>query len=163
MFSKVEVDGVSGVIHNWEAIKAEERKENGDSGKKGLLDGVPKALPALLQADEIVERVGRVKFDQLATMGSVEFIRSKLDDIMAMEEEGRSADFGELLLGVVSLAHKRSVEPESALREAIARFRVRFGTMEASALADDRPLVELSQDEMEGLWAETPGTEDQDA
>jgi tetrapyrrole methylase family protein/MazG family protein len=162
VFSKVEVEGVSGVIRNWEAIKAEERKENGDSGKKGLLDGVPKALPALLQADEIVERVGRVKFDQLATMGSVEFIRSKLDDIMAMEEGDRSAEFGELLLGVVSLAHKRSVEPESALREAIARFRVRFGTMEASALANDRPLVELSKDEMEGLWAETPDTEDQD-
>ncbi len=163
VFSKVEVEGVSGVIHNWEAIKAEERKANGDSIKKGLLDGVPKALPALLQADEIVERVSRVKFDRLATMGSLEFIRAKLEDLLTMEDEDQSADLGELLLGVVSLAHEMNIESESALREAIARFRTRFGTMEASALAEGRPLVELSQDEMEGLWAETTGTEDQDA
>ncbi len=163
VFSKVEVDGVSGVIHNWEAIKAEERKENGDSGKKGLLDGVPKALPALLQADEIVERVGRVKFDQLATMGSPEFIRSKLDDLVGTEGKGQSAVLGELLLGVVSLAHEMGLEPESALREVINGFRTRFGTIEASSLADDRPLVDLSKEEMDDLWAATTDTKDQDA
>ena len=45
VFSDVEVDGVSGVIHTWEAIKAEERRDNGESGKKGVLDGVPMAPP----------------------------------------------------------------------------------------------------------------------
>jgi tetrapyrrole methylase family protein/MazG family protein len=163
VFSAVEVEGVSGVIHNWEAIKAEERKENGESDKKGLLDGVPKALPALLQADEIVERVGRVKFDRLEKMGTVDFIQSKLDGLAAAEGGQRPKVLGELLLGVVSLAHELAVEPESALREAITHFRNRFGTMEASALADDRPLVELSRAEMERLWEETTDTEDQDA
>ena len=163
VFSQVEVDGVTGVIHNWEAIKAEERKENGDSDKKGLLDGVPKALPALLQADEIVERVSRVKFDQLAKMGSPEFIRSRLEALSDKAGKGKTEILGELLLGVVSLAHELGLEPESALREAINGFRTRFGTIEASSLADDHPLVELSKEEVEDLWATTTDTKDQDA
>jgi tetrapyrrole methylase family protein/MazG family protein len=163
VFSEVEVDGVSGVIQNWEAIKAEERKENGDSEKKGLLDGVPKALPALLQADEIVERVGRVKFDVLAKVGSPEFIASRLGDLIKVEGQDQPEVLGELLLGLVSLGHEMGLEPESALREAIIRFRSRFSKMEASALADDHPLVELSGEEIENLWAETTGKEDRGA
>ena len=163
VFSEVEVDGVSGVIQNWEAIKAEERRENGDSDKKGLLDGVPKALPALLQADEIVERVNRVKFDRLAKMGSPEIIRSRLDTLTDQDREDQLEALGELLLGVVSLGHEIGLEPESALRESISKFRERFRTMEALSLAEDRPLVDLSKAEMDNLWAETPDTEDQDA
>jgi tetrapyrrole methylase family protein/MazG family protein len=162
VFSAVEVEGVSGVIQNWEAIKAEERKENGDSGKKGLLDGVPKALPALLQADEIVERVGRVRFDRLEKMGTVESIGATLDELNTAEADRQTALLGKLLLAAVSLAHTLEIEPESALREALNRFRQRFGTMEASTLADDRPLVDLSKADVDRLWEETNGQEDQD-
>ncbi|HAF47816.1 MAG TPA: hypothetical protein DCL08_01070, partial [Anaerolineaceae bacterium] len=69
VFADKKVSGVSGVLHNWEEIKAEERKDNGDKALKGLLDGVPKALPALSQAGEIIERTRRVGFDHLISKG----------------------------------------------------------------------------------------------
>lgn len=154
VFSEVEVDGVSGVIQNWEAIKAEERKENGASGKKGLLDGVPTALPALLQADAFVERVARVKFDRLDKLGDPALIRETLSRLTAAEPSQQPAALGELLLGVVSLAHGQGLDPESALREVLTRFRARFGAMEAAVLAAGQSLVELSPAEKDRLWTE---------
>jgi len=154
VFSEVEVEGVSGVIQNWEAIKAEERKENGEPSKKGLLDGVPVALPALLQAEEVIERVGRVAFDTLAQMGDPEFIRERLSALIEAEDSQKKEFLGELLLGVASLAHSMDLDVESALRESLSRFRVRFGDMEAKTLASGKTLVNLSAEEKANLWAQ---------
>jgi ATP diphosphatase len=99
----------------------------------------------------------------LAKVGSPEFIASRLGDLIKVEGQDQPEVLGELLLGLVSLGHEMGLEPESALREAIIRFRSRFSKMEASALADDHPLVELSGEEIENLWAETTGKEDRGA
>lgn len=155
VFKEVKVEDVAGVIHHWEEIKAEERKGNGETGKKGLLDGVPKALPALLQAEEVIERVGRVEFDLLAEKGEPGRIRKILSNL----EENKNADqaglFGELLLAVTSLAHQAGVDAESALREALTQFRSRFGAMEAEVLASGDQLVEMSDEEKNRLWVQT--------
>ncbi|MDY6873091.1 MAG: MazG family protein, partial [Chloroflexota bacterium] len=94
VFSELEVADISGVIQNWEAIKAEERQDNGETGKKGLLDGVPQAMPALLQADEIVERVGRVRFDRLEKMGEPASIRETLDRLDDANQETLATELG---------------------------------------------------------------------
>jgi uncharacterized protein YabN with tetrapyrrole methylase and pyrophosphatase domain len=120
------------VIQNWEAIKAQERQENGESSKKGLLDGVPSALPALAQAQEIVERVGRVKEHQLAEMGQQTFIIHLIEEITDADEAKVSEIFGQILLGVASWAHQKDVDAESALREALSRFRAHFRKGEAN-------------------------------
>ncbi len=163
VFSEVEVADVSGVIRNWEAIKAEERQENGESAKKGLLDGVPRALPALLQAEEIVERVGRVKFDQLEKAGSLANIREALDALESASPQALPGLLGQLLLGIASFAHAREVGVENALREALNRFRVRFDKMEAGVLADGKALVDLSDAEKAARWAEAGQMDDEDA
>lgn len=130
VFSDWSVDGVSGVIQNWEAIKAQERHENGESAKKGLLDGVPSALPALAQAQEIVERVGRVKDDELEKMGNPATIIKIMTEIDKAEEPAMAEKFGQLLLGVSAWAHLKGVDAESALREALSRFRAQFRNKE---------------------------------
>lgn len=152
VFKEIEVEGVAGVIQNWEAIKAKEREGNGESGKKGLLDGVPKALPALLQAEEVIERVGRVDFKWLAEKGKPERIRNVLNHLEASENEEKVGLFGELLLAISSLAHQTGVDAESALREVLAQFRQDFGVMENEALASGERLVELSDEEKTQLW-----------
>jgi len=152
VFSDVKVTDVSGVIKTWEAIKAEERQENDEPDKKGLLDGVPRALPALLQAEEIIERVGRVAFDKLEKMGAPASIHDRIKSIMIDEEHQRAEVFGELLLALTSLAHSMGIRAESALREALVRFRARFGAMEAKALAKGEALIEISQEEKAELW-----------
>jgi tetrapyrrole methylase family protein/MazG family protein len=161
VFSSVEVEDVSGVIQNWEAIKESERRENGESSKKGLLDGVPRALPALLQAEEIVERVGRVKFDGLTEMGQEEVVRSLLVEALEATGETRQAKLGALLLALASYAHQQDIGAEDALREAINRFRKQFDTMEADALAAGKSLVDLSDEERDQLWDEA-GSQDKE-
>ena len=149
VFSEVEVADVSGVIQNWEAIKADERRENGESGKKGILDGVPRALPALLQAEEKV--------------GDLAEVRQTLDALETADQRTLPGLLGQLLLGVVSFAHAQGVGVESALREALNRFRVRFDKMEADALAAGKTLVDLSDGEKAALWAAAGQIDPEDA
>jgi len=155
VFSEVKVSGVSGVIRNWEAIKAEERGENGTSTKEGLLDGVPRALPALSQAQEIIERVGRVNFSLLLEQGTPEIMRQKLEDLEAADEIESMDTIGELLLATVALAYRNEVDAESALRERLRRFRKRFKHMEASAADAGKPLGLLSPEQQQQLWGQS--------
>lgn len=152
VFSEVHVAGVEGVIRNWETIKAEERHAHGAPEKNGLLDGVPTALPALSQAEQIIERVGRVGFDRLALMGNPEGIHFLLKLFEATDESQRQEQLGEVLFAVTALAHQADIDAESALREALTRFRTRFGQMESAALESGQALMNLSKKEMERLW-----------
>lgn len=152
VFANKKVSGVSGVLHNWEEIKSEERKDNGDNGKKGLLDGVPKALPALSQAGEIIERTRRVGFDHLILKGDPAYLIKQIDNFLTNEEKDKF--LAELLLGLSALAYKHEMDAESLLREALARFREQFGIMEASAMKSGETLVNLSKEQKEDLWAQ---------
>jgi tetrapyrrole methylase family protein/MazG family protein len=152
VFADKKVSGVSGVLHNWEEIKAEERKDNGDKAMKGLLDGVPKALPALSQAGEIIERTRRIGFDHLISKGDPVYLINQIDNLVTAEAKAKLLE--ELLLGLSSLAYQNELDAESLLREALARFREQFGIMEASAIRRGESLVNLSKERKEGLWAQ---------
>jgi tetrapyrrole methylase family protein / MazG family protein len=152
VFSEVEVAGVDGVIRNWEQIKAEERLGHSDDTHNGLLNGVPAALPALSQAAQIIERVRRVGFVHLSMLGDPQVIGEMLAEVEDAEGDEQNQVLGELLLGVTGLAYKADIDAESALREALTRFRTRFGTMEASALASGRALMDLSAEDLVRLW-----------
>ncbi len=114
--------------------------------------GVPRALPALLQAEEIVERVGRVRFDHLAALGREDVIRTIGAEAFETDDAQLPEKLGELLFAITSFAHQKDIDAEAALREAINRFRRQFDTMEAEALAAGDNLVDLSHDEKNQLW-----------
>ena len=105
-----------------------------------------------MQTEQVIERVGRVGFDRLAVLGQPETIRFLLKLFEITDEAHRKSQLGELLIAVTSLAHQAGIDAESALREALARFRVRFGAMEAEALESGRALLDLSAEEKQGLW-----------
>ena len=80
VFGELELDGVDGVLVNWEKLKEAERKNNGQH-EKGLLDGVPLALPALSQAQEYQDRAARVGFDWPEIEGVLDKVREEIEEI----------------------------------------------------------------------------------
>ena len=131
----------------WEALKAAEREKNEDSS---ALAGVALALPALKRAEKIQRRAARVGFDWPDAEGPRLKIDEELGEIERAEtDDERAAEIGDLLFAVVNYARHLDINPETALREATARFEDRFRIVEEIA---DKPLKELDIDELESLW-----------
>ncbi len=157
VFSEVDVDDVAGGIHNWEAIKADERKENDLNEKNGLLGGVPLALPALLQAEELIERATRVGFDYFKRLGNIEHIHNILRALDQTPQAQKPALIGQLFLAMTRYAHAEGIQAESIVREALGHFRAHFGAMEARVIASGRSLIDLNEEEKSRLWSTFEG------
>jgi len=152
VFGGLDLKDVGGVLENWERLKAAERAANGKS-EGSLLDGVARALPALVQAEEYQKRAARVGFDWPEIQGVIGKVGEELEELrLAPEGERRSAEFGDLLFAMVNLARWYKIDAEAALREANARFRARFAKIEQAARALGRSLADLSLDEKDALW-----------
>jgi MazG family protein len=142
------------VVEQWEQIKTTERAQKG-AAEKGILSGVPGSLPALLGAHEIGTRVAAVGFDWKDTGGVVDKIEEEVRELREAvgQGPGRAAEeMGDLLFSIANLARKLGVEPESALREANAKFRGRFAGVEARLAADGRSVHDASTEELEAAW-----------
>ncbi len=154
VFGDVQVDSVQKVLQNWESLKEAERHAD-QNRDKGLLDGVPLALPALAQAQEYQERAARVGFDWPAIEGVLEKIAEEVGEIQAAGDGERlAAELGDLFFALVNLARWKKVDAESALRETNQRFRARFAFVEQGARQQGKRLQDLTLEEMESLWQE---------
>ncbi|RME89411.1 MAG: nucleoside triphosphate pyrophosphohydrolase [Anaerolineae bacterium] len=155
VFGDLEVKDVDRVLLNWEKLKEAEREANGEAAEKGLLDGVPLALPALTQAQEYQARAARVGFDWPEIGGVLEKIAEEIREVQQAEDgDALAAEIGDLLFALVNLARWKGVDAESALREANARFKARFAYIERGAQQQGKRLSDLTLDEMEALWQE---------
>lgn len=148
------------VLRNWELIKKAEKasKQQGDdSGHESRLSGVPRIMPALMEASKLGSAAAKVGFDWKDTSGLFDKLSeetAELKEAMATESaEARKAavqgEVGDLLFTLVNLARHLHVDPEMALRETNLKFRRRFQTMETLST---RALEELSADQLEELW-----------
>ena len=158
VFGEVEVDGVGQVLQNWEELKAQERKDNGNT-QKGILDGVPLSFPALNQSQEYQERAARVGFDWPEIQGVLDKLMEEIEEIREAETpEHIASEIGDLFFVLVNFARWQGVDAESALRGANMRFKARFGYIEQYAREKERPVTEMSLDKMEELWQEAKRT-----
>jgi tetrapyrrole methylase family protein / MazG family protein len=154
VFGEVVVDGEGQVLTNWEAIKKQEREQNGES-EKGLLDGIPKALPALHLAQEYQERAARVGFDWPEVEGVLDKIREEIDEIRQSQNiDELTGELGDLFFVLVNLARWKKIDAEAALQAANRKFKRRFGYVEQRARALGRSLPEMPLEEMDALWEE---------
>jgi MazG family protein len=141
----------------WGEVKAAEKKEKGKPPET-LLSGVPRALPALVEAQQIASRAAGVGFD----WENPEQVIDKLHEELAEFNEARrnathselEDELGDMLFVIVNLARFVKVDPEQALRRTNAKFRRRFGFIEQKLSEQGRTLQEASIDEMEALWQE---------
>ena len=144
------VKGIKEVLQRWEELKREEK-----GWGRSVLDGVPAALPALLQADTYGQRAARVGFDWTEEGGVVDKVREEIAEVeAAITSEEKEAELGDLLFAVVNWARWLGVGPETALRKANARFARRFRGVERMARERGLDMVALAIDELEVLWQE---------
>jgi tetrapyrrole methylase family protein/MazG family protein len=156
VFGELEIREVDDILHNWEALKAAEREEEGS--RTGILNGVPRGLPALAQAHELQIRVARVGFDWPEVDGVLAKIDEELNEVIeAPDDVSKAAEMGDLLFTVVNYARWLKIDPETALREANRRFRSRFSDLEERAAAEGRKLEEMTLEEMDSLWEAVKG------
>lgn len=160
VFGEVQVDGVKGVLQNWEKLKAAERKANGEEKAKGLLDGVPLAFPALAQAQQIQDRAGRVGFDWDEIQGVWDKLYEEVQELRSAKGETEIQDeVGDLLFAAVNLARWLNVDAESALRGTNLKFRRRFAHVEKRARESGRQLMDMKLPEMDLFWDEAKRVE----
>lgn len=153
VFGDVKLDDVDGVLANWEKLKEQERKDK--KQEKGLLDGVPIAIPALEQAQEYQDRAARVGFDWPEIEGVLDKVKEEIDEIKNAETDFELAsEIGDLFFALVNLARWKHVDAESALRGTNMKFKKRFAYVEQGAKKQERNLSELALEEMDALWNE---------
>ena len=152
VFGDLKLNGVDGVLANWEKLKEAERESNGQK-EKGLLDGVPIALPALSQAQEYQDRAARIGFDWPEIDGVMDKIREEIEEIKNAETDFELAsEIGDLFFVLVNYSRWKHVDAESALRGTNMKFKKRFAYVEQGAKKQGRSLSHLTLDEMESLW-----------
>lgn len=153
IFGTVKAENAEAVERNWEQIKLKEK-----GGNRTVLAGVPAALPALVKAFRVQEKVAHVGFDweepsqvwdkvaeETVEVGQA-ITENKKDDI--------EAEFGDLLFSVINAARLYGVNPENALERTNRKFIARFNYLEAKAKEQGRELKEMTLDEMDALWNE---------
>ncbi len=145
------------VRKRWDEIKAEERKSRPEK-PQGLLDPVPRAMPALVEAQQITSRASRVGFDWRNLSEILEkFDEERGEFARALESESADAiedELGDLLFVVVNLARFVKVDPEQALRRTNAKFRSRFAHIERRLAAQGKEVAGTPIEELEALWQE---------
>ena len=141
----------------WGAVKAEEKKDKGRS-QEGLLAPVPRALPALVEAQQISSRAAAAGFD----WENPDQVLAKLHEELNEFAEARRMEshdeleneMGDLLFVLVNLARFVKVDPEQALRRTNAKFRKRFEYIEHKLAERGKKLEDSNIGEMEALWQE---------
>jgi MazG family protein len=185
VFGSVKAGTATEVLKNWEQLKAEERKASGESddpAKHGaragesILDGVPRTLPALLEAYQLTRRAANIGFDWEHVEGILEKLNEESAELRgaleaaaekcggpAADGDGRAPakrsssrkveeEVGDLLFVAVNVARFLGVDPEIALKKANRKFAGRFQWMERETTNRGTKLAQVSRAEMEELW-----------
>lgn len=151
IYSDVKVNNEEDVKKNWEQLKMRE-------GKKSVLGGVPDSLPSLIKAYRIQDKAAQVKFE----WDKIEDVWKKVEEeqrelaeaVGSGSHEKTEEEFGDLLFALVNYARFLKVDPETALERTNIKFIRRFKFIEEKAEKMQKPLNDMSLEEMDGIWNE---------
>ncbi len=138
------------VRDQWEKIKV----ESGE--KKDVLSGLPKAMPALTMAFRVGEKAGGVGFDWEKSSDVIDKIEEELQELKAEiisdNKDGIEDEIGDLLFAVASLARKKEIDPELALKRALEKFKARFLKLEDEIRSEGKSYDDYSLEQLEMIW-----------
>ena len=151
IYSETEVDNAEEVKQNWEKIKLKE-------GKKSVLEGVPRSLPAMVKANRIQDKVAGVGFDWEKPEQVWEKVQEELFELNTEIRNGNhdkiESEFGDVLFSLINYARFIKVNPENALERTNKKFIARFQHLENQAKKLGKTLHEMSLEEMDVYWDE---------
>lgn len=147
IYGDVVAEDEDAVKQNWEQLKLKE-------GKKSVLQGVPKSLPAMIKAYRMQEKTKQVGFEWENSEQVWEKVEEEIAEFKEALEQGlpqekQEEEFGDILFSLVNYARFQGIDPESALERVNLKFKKRFEYIEANA---QKGLREMSLAEMDALW-----------
>ncbi|MFL5739263.1 MAG: nucleoside triphosphate pyrophosphohydrolase [Flavisolibacter sp.] len=149
IYGDVTVNNDEDVKRNWEKIKLKE-------GKKSVLTGVPKTLPALVKAMRLQEKAKQVGFEwenREQVWEKVKEEEDELNEAIAMGDQKKvEEEFGDLVFSLVNFARFLNIDAENALEITNKKFISRFTLMEEKALASGKKLDAMTLEEMDAIW-----------
>lgn len=139
------------VKQNWEDLKLKE-------GKKSVLEGVPKSLPAMVKANRIQDKVAGVGFDWEEPQQVFEKLQEELEELQHEISEDNTEkieeEFGDVLFSMINYARFLKVDPESALERTNKKFIKRFQYLEEKAKEQGTALRDMTLAQMDVYWNE---------
>ncbi|WP_411768117.1 nucleoside triphosphate pyrophosphohydrolase [Winogradskyella sp. A3E31] len=151
IYGDVEVKDEEDVKRNWEQLKLKE-------GKKSVLEGVPKSLPAMVKANRIQDKVAGVGFDWEEPQQVFEKVEEELNELQSEiatnDHDKIESEFGDVLFSMVNYARFLGVNPENALERTNKKFIKRFQYLEQKSKDIQKPLKDMTLSEMDVYWNE---------
>lgn len=151
IYSDVVVKDEEEVKQNWEKLKLKE-------GKKSVLEGVPKSLPALVKASRIQDKVKGVGFDWEEPHQVWDKVQEEIEEfqveVAAENQDKMESEFGDVLFSMINYARFLNINPEDALERTNKKFIKRFQYLESKAQELGKPLMEMTLAEMDVFWEE---------
>ncbi|MBQ0735770.1 nucleoside triphosphate pyrophosphohydrolase [Aquimarina celericrescens] len=154
IYGDVHVNNEEDVKRNWENLKLKE-------GKKSVLEGVPKSLPALVKASRIQDKVAGVGFDWEEPYQVFDKLKEELEELQheinMNNREKIESEFGDVLFSMINYARFLNVNPEDALERTNKKFIQRFQYLERKAKEKNKSLKDMTLAEMDIFWEEAKG------
>jgi MazG family protein len=159
VFGDIKVGDSTETIALWQELKKKEKPE-----RQSVLDGVPRALPALLRAEALQKKARHVGFDWPDAAGALAKVREEMDEVLAEVEAGRpdadnpqptpelGAELGDLLFSLVNLTRHLQLNAEELLTAANDKFARRFHAVEDHFRAAGQPMKEVPLSELDEVW-----------
>lgn len=151
IYGDVKVENEEDVKRNWENLKLKE-------GKKSVLEGVPKSLPALVKANRIQDKVAGVGFDWEKPEQVWEKLQEELaefqHEVKVGDQDAMESEFGDVMFSMVNYARFLNINPENALERTNKKFSKRFQYLEGKARSLNKPLKDMTLAEMDVFWEE---------
>lgn len=149
IYSDVKVENEDDVKKNWEMLKLKE-------GKKSVLEGVPKSLPALIKAQRIQDKVAGIGFDWEKPEQVLDKIKEEIEEFEmeanAQNHEKMEGEFGDMLFALINYARHHNIDPERALELTNKKFIKRFSYLEEQTQNQNLKLQDMSLNEMNRFW-----------
>ena len=162
VFGECSADSADEVLAIWDSVKlAEKGAKDADAAEagerpEGLLEGVPRSLPALMEAQKVSRKAASAGFEWETVADVWDKVAEERAEFEA-EAPGtaeRELEFGDLLFALVNVARKEGIDAESALRASTAKFRERWAAMENAAYEGGVALESLTTEQLNSLWDE---------